>query len=1100
MSNSFPPTDSHPHLSSDEQPPMIRSSADPSSKGTDLPDVTSDAFPSVESSFLDNTNTNTEPAEEPVAETRKLSSDPTSAVAREIQSKLSISKPHSLDEPMEAPSTHPDNESTHYQEEDSQDYADADSESSFAEASEHLKDVKNSEEEKNEDTDPELSRRIALRERMAKMSGGLGMQAFGLPGMAPPPQLKSLKKSPGPETEQERQPIDSFTKPDSSQTKQESESALPLENQEHEHEHERQPFTNQTYPDSSFNKSQESAVPWGKSTTPDQGYPEPSTYKEDYSEPKMNDNISNSSQNTALPGSVEHISDSENVERQEKKEQTSPPSIITDFNHQRNPQTEEVLPFSQTPVIARLKPPHANNSSTSSVDPAHAVRKVIDSIDPPKDTVGGTAADVESAANSPISPPRSLNSREQSPDWNHSSNNNDFAERRLPSRITEVSESQVSDMERAPSQRSTHRPSLSTFPSIKFNKMQTLANFNDELDDLPAVPRIFSPPPLPKTPSGEFGDSEFIQPKRQLNTKFVPGHQSKPSTASSLRNPVSISTSGGRPVLSDEPDEADSPEEPDSPDSLTGHPLPAVPVPADPVEDDDGSTNSIRTERKSSIVAPTPSVPTTSPPPIPVFPVNSEPKIPSVSPPPVPNVKSEGSRHESSNSPSAPIPETNQNSLTQDITQLGNNMRLPTRLVRPSSTGRKASGPRPVAPPSIPPPPPVSVNKTEASKGPVLPAPASSPPVPPLGGHQAPPAPSTVLPPVPPPTGDMPPAPVSPFSSQDVKSVSSTSISQISEPNNQEISPTAIPQSNDSISRNSISSMSTRQAPDVNPPPLIQRSSQKSIRSTASVKRPSIVATNGPFSDAYVAKIVDTCAEQKWWLDSNTVPKSVVDLGDSVLYMIREGTTGPNKHFKSIHILFHDYSQTVLTSTFNPATHYVTQLSQLQLAPPAQPSKERLAQEFECYGNSILRKAKASQGLTVGDGSAFSFVSSVLDNLTQNIEPINKRTFGAIVYANESNVTIQQNGEIKPGDIVTFENVKLSGQKGTLRHKYAFEVGRPIHIGIVAEWEVSKMKIRSLEQGRESKKVSLVSYKLGDLKSGKITVWRTMRRSWLGWN
>ncbi|WBW75528.1 WIP family cytoskeletal protein Bbc1 [Schizosaccharomyces osmophilus] len=1071
MSNSsFPATDLFPHLSSDEQPPMIHSTADPSSTGTDISEPAPCQAPSTEPSFFDNANTKTEPAEEPVTEARKLSSDPSSAVAREIQSKLSLSKSHSFDESVETPSTNPVNESPKYKEEDSQDYADADSESSFAEASEHLKDLKNSEDEKNEEIDPELSRRVALRERMAKMSGGLGMQAFGLPGMAAPSQIKSMKKSSEPESE-----------------------------------HERQPINNPSKLDLNSNKPQESAVPSGRSITPEQGSPQPSTYTEEKSEPNIDEEISNSSQSTTLPGSVEHIPVTEDFKRQGKKEEPSPPSIITDFSRQSNPQVEEVLPLSQTPVIARLKPHHANNSSggqssTSAVDPAHAVRRVIDSIDPPKDTVGGTAADVESAANSPISPPRSLNSREQSPDGKYSSNNTDFTERRLPSRITEVSESQTSDVERAHSQRSAHRPSLTTLPSIKFNKMQTLANFNEELDDLPAVPRIFSPPPLPKTPSGEFGDSEFIQPKRQLNTTFIPGHQTKPSTASSLRNPVSISTSGGRPVLSDEPDEADTPEEPDSPDSFTEHPLPAVPVSADPVKEASGSTKYIHTQRKPSIIAPTPSVPATSPPPIPVFPINTEPKAPSVSPPPVPNVKSEESRYESSVSPSAPVPETNQNnSLTQDITQLGNSMRLPTRLVRPSSAGRKASGPRPVAPPSIPPPPPVSMSKSEVSKGPVLPAPTSSPPVPPPVHHQAPPAPSTVLPSVPPPTADVPPVPVSPFSSQDFKSSSSPSVSQISEPNNQEVSPTAMPQNSDSVSRNSISSMSIRQAPDVNPPPLVQRPSQRSMRSTASVKRPSIVATNGPFNDAYVAKIVDTCAEQKWWLDSSTVPNSVVNLDDSVLYMIREGTTGPNKHFKSVHILFYDYSQTVLTSTFNPATHYVTQLSQLQLAPPAQPSKERLAQEFECYGNTILRKAKASQGLTVGDGTAYAFVSSVLDNLTQNIEPINKRTFGAIVYANDSNVTIQQNGEIKAGDIVTFENVKLSGQKGTLRHKYAFEVGRPIHVGIVAEWEVSRMKIRALEQGRESKKVSLVSYKLGDLKSGKITVWRTMRRSWLSW-
>ncbi|EPY51440.1 WIP protein [Schizosaccharomyces cryophilus OY26] len=1062
MSNSsFPATDVPSHFSSDEQAPVVHSSADPtSSAAAETPSTAPPAPPSTEPASFDNIKS------EPAAEARKIPTDTATAVAQEIQSKLSLSRDHSLKEHSEAPSTGPMIESTISKEAAPQDLEDAASDSSFTEASEKLEEQEKSEEEKHEDIDPELSRRIALRERMAKMSGGLGMHAFGLPGMAPPPRLKSLKK--GSEPESEYQPINDHAEPETNPS-----------------------------------KPRDSAAPSGMSSVTMQASPEPSTNIEETVEPNADDEASNTSLSASpsmeLPGLAMHIPGTEESGWPEEKEQTSPPPIITDFSNQKDSQVEEVLPLSQTHLFTRLKPPQANSSSigqspTSIVDPAHAVRKVIDSIDPPKETVAGTAADVESAANSPVTPPRSLNSREQSPDWKDSYNNNDFAERKLPSRITEVSESQAydSDAEVAPSQRSSRRPSL---PSIRFNKTKTIADFNEDLDDLPAVPRIFSPPPLPKTPSGEFGDSEFIQPKRQLKTKFIPGHQSKPSTGSSLRNPVSISTSGGRPVLSDEPDE------PDTPDSLTEHPLPALPVSDEPVEESNDSMNFTQSERRTSIIAPTPSVPVASPPPIPVAPVNTEPKAPSISPPPIPNTHSEQFHYDSTNSSAVPASETNQNnSLTQDITQLGNSMRLPTRLVRPSSSGRKASGPRPVAPPSIPPPPPVSVSKSEISKEPVPPpAPTSSPPVPPPLSHQVPPAPSAAVPPVPPPTTDVPPIPVSPFS-QDVRSSSSESVPQSPDPIKQEVSPTTMPQRNDSVSQKSISSISIRQAPDMNPPLLSQRPSQKSIRSTASVKRPSIVATNGPFNDAYVAKIVDPCAEQKWWLDSSTVPNSVLKLNDSVLFMIREGTTGPNKHFKSIHILFHDYSQTVLTSTFNPATHYVTQLSQLQLAPPVQPSKERLAQEFECYGNTILRQAKASQGLTIGDGSAYTFVNSILGNLTQNIEPINKRTFGAVVYANDSNVTIQQNGEIRPGDIITFDNVRLSGQKGTLRHKYAFDVGNPFHVGIVAEWEVSKMKIRALEQGRESKKVSLVSYKLGDLKSGEITVWRTMRRSWLGWN
>lgn len=52
-------------------------------------------------------------------------------------------------------------------------------------------------EEEEEEVDPEVQRRIALRERMAKMSGGMGMMGmFGPPGGLPPMPAGGLKKQP----------------------------------------------------------------------------------------------------------------------------------------------------------------------------------------------------------------------------------------------------------------------------------------------------------------------------------------------------------------------------------------------------------------------------------------------------------------------------------------------------------------------------------------------------------------------------------------------------------------------------------------------------------------------------------------------------------------------------------------------------------------------------------------------------------------------------------------------------------------------------------------------------------------------------------------
>jgi hypothetical protein len=66
--------------------------------------------------------------------------------------------------------------------------------------------------------------------------------------------------------------------------------------------------------------------------------------------------------------------------------------------------------------------------------------------------------------------------------------------------------------------------------------------------------------------------------------------------------------------------------------------------------------------------------------------------------------------------------------------------------------------------------------------------------------------------------------------------------------------------------------------------------------------------------------------------------------------------------------------------------------------------------------------------------------------------------------------------------------------------KYSAEVGKPDHVAVVSEWDGTKKKVRAWEQGRESKKVKVESFKLDDLRSGEVKIWRVMPRSWVGWN
>jgi len=120
--------------------------------------------------------------------------------------------------------------------------------------------------------------------------------------------------------------------------------------------------------------------------------------------------------------------------------------------------------------------------------------------------------------------------------------------------------------------------------------------------------------------------------------------------------------------------------------------------------------------------------------------------------------------------------------------------------------------------------------------------------------------------------------------------------------------------------------------------------------------------------------------------------------------------------------------------------------------------------------------------------------------LKNALAPVGTRAFGAPVYANLANASVQQYDEIRPGDIVSFRNAKFQGKHGGMMHqKYTTEAGKPDHVGIVIEWDGTKKKIRAIEQGRESKKAKVESFRLGDLRSGEVRVWRVVGREWVGW-
>jgi myosin tail region-interacting protein MTI1 len=273
-----------------------------------------------------------------------------------------------------------------------------------------------------------------------------------------------------------------------------------------------------------------------------------------------------------------------------------------------------------------------------------------------------------------------------------------------------------------------------------------------------------------------------------------------------------------------------------------------------------------------------------------------------------------------------------------------------------------------------------------------------------------------------------------------------------------------------------------------------------------------------PSSDqSFIASDLDLGRSSFWWTQDNLLPPSLQNRPDILHEMETSSSSkrgGKSTVSKDIYVLYQDYSQTTINASFDAADPSHVTLEQSHERPPMPPRKDQLEASFEQFGSRIASAAASAEksGSTIGDGSPHGFVMELLRPLNC-LQPVGNRAYGALVYTNLANASVQQHDEIRAGDIVLFRTAKFSGHKGNLHQKYSQDVGKPgsDHVAIVMDWDGSKKKIRCWEQvsreeagkgpsGKKKSKVKEEGYRVGDLARGEVRVYRAMGRNWVGWD
>ncbi|KAH9035608.1 hypothetical protein EDB84DRAFT_1485222 [Lactarius hengduanensis] len=164
---------------------------------------------------------------------------------------------------------------------------------------------------------------------------------------------------------------------------------------------------------------------------------------------------------------------------------------------------------------------------------------------------------------------------------------------------------------------------------------------------------------------------------------------------------------------------------------------------------------------------------------------------------------------------------------------------------------------------------------------------------------------------------------------------------------------------------------------------------------------------------------------------------------------------------------------------------------------PARMTVDELRAVWGRVGVHVAEAAGAllerSKNKLVGNGSYEGFVAEALAGVPNALASYGPGEYGFLVYAQTAAQVHTRLADIMPGDVVVLEGARLKGHKGL--HSYSMSAGESAPcMGVVSEFDPKKLKLRALQANRRvgQATVESVSYRLEDLKSGTIKVYRVL--------
>ncbi|PCH39841.1 hypothetical protein WOLCODRAFT_88321 [Wolfiporia cocos MD-104 SS10] len=139
----------------------------------------------------------------------------------------------------------------------------------------------------------------------------------------------------------------------------------------------------------------------------------------------------------------------------------------------------------------------------------------------------------------------------------------------------------------------------------------------------------------------------------------------------------------------------------------------------------------------------------------------------------------------------------------------------------------------------------------------------------------------------------------------------------------------------------------------------------------------------------------------------------------------------------------------------------------------------------------LFEKSKKS---LVGDGTFLGFITAVLNQVPNALQPEPPYDmFGYLIYAQAGSSVQRRVSDVMPGDIIVLQDAKFKGHKGLQMYHQTVGAGEPLY-AVIADCEVKKSKVKVFQANQHvgQQTVESASYRLEDLKSGSIKIYRVL--------